>query len=83
MISSCPGWRDDLPIFGDDLETVLLEQTGQERIQDKEPDAQPRELPRSGVIGTFMADTITGDNSGAKPEMEKVVGHHAFLIPQP
>ncbi len=82
MRSSCPGGRDNLSILGDDLETVLLEQTGQERVQDKEPGAEPRELPRSGIIGTFMADTITGDNSGAQSEMEKVAGHHALLIPQ-
>jgi hypothetical protein len=82
MISSCPGWRDDHSILGDDLETVLLEQTGQERVQDKEPAAEPRELARSRVIGTVMADTITDDNSGAQSEMEKVAGHHALLIPQ-
>jgi hypothetical protein len=82
MISSCPGWRDDLPIFGDDLETVLLEQTGQERIQDEEPGAEPRELLRGGIIGTFMADTITGDDPGAQSEMEEVAGHQALLIPR-
>jgi hypothetical protein len=82
MISSCPGWSDYHSILGDDLETVLFEQTGQKRIQDKEPGAEPREIPRSGIIGTFMADTITGDDPGAKSEMEKVAGHHALLIPQ-
>jgi hypothetical protein len=82
MISSCPGWRDYHSILGDDLETVLFEQTGQERVQDKEHGAEPRKLARSGIIGTVMADTITGDNSGAQSEMKKVAGHHALLIPQ-
>jgi hypothetical protein len=81
MISSCPGWRDDHSILGDDLETVLLEQTRQERVQNKEPGAEPREIQRSGVIETGMADTIPGDNSGAQSEMEKVAGHYALLIP--
>jgi len=81
MISSCPGWRDDHSILGDDLETVLLEQTRQERVQNKEPGAEPRELPRSGIIGTFMADTITVDDLGAQSEMEEVAGHQALLIP--
>jgi hypothetical protein len=81
MISSCPGWRDYHSILGDDLETVLFEQTGQERVQDKEPGAEPREIQRSGVIGTVMTDTITGDDSGAQSEMEKVAGHQALLIP--
>jgi hypothetical protein len=81
MILSWPRWRDDLSILGDDLETVLFEQTGQERVQDKEPSAEPREIQRSGVIGTVMADTITGDDSGAQSEMEKVAGHQALLIP--
>jgi hypothetical protein len=82
MISSYPGWRDYHSILGDDLETVLLEQTGQERVQYKEPDAKPRELLRGGIIGTVMADTIMGDNSGAQSEMEEVAGHHALLIPR-
>jgi hypothetical protein len=81
MILFYPGWRDYYSILGDDLETVLFEQTGQERVRDKEPGAEPRERPRSGVIGTDMADTIPGDNSGAQSEMEKVAGHYAFLIP--
>ncbi len=81
MILFYPGWRDYYSILGDDLETVLFEQTGQERVQDKEPGAEPREFPRSGIIGTVMTDTITGDDSGAQSEMEKVAGHHALLIP--
>jgi hypothetical protein len=57
MILFYPGWRDYHPSLGDDLETVLLEQTGQERVQNKEPDAEPHELLRGGIIGTVMADT--------------------------
>ena len=82
MISSHRGWRDDHSILGDDLETVLLEQAGQDRLQGKEPAAKPREFTRSGVIGTIMADTIAGDDSGAQSEMEEVAGHHALLISQ-
>jgi hypothetical protein len=74
MILFYPGWRDYYSILGDDLETVLFEQTGQERVQDKEPGAEPREFPRSGII--------TGDDSGAQSEMEKIAGHRALLIPQ-
>ena len=52
------------------------------RVQNNEPGAEPRELPRSGFMETLMADTIKGDNSGAQSEMEKVAGHHARLLPQ-
>lgn len=53
----------------------------QEQVRDKEAGTEPCELMRGGIIGTFMADIVTGDHSGAKHEMKNVAGHQSLHIP--
>jgi len=83
MVSPCTGWSDCLSVLADDLETVLFERAEQEQVRDKEAGAEARELMCCGIIGTFMADIVAGDHSGAKHEMEVVARHLSLLIPPP